>query len=428
MFEDYSLLRFSFANMFINILRESFLFAWQSLVANKLRTTLSLLGVTIGIFSIIFVLSVVDSMEADMKEGLNVIGSDVLFIQKWPMGPEEGDKEFEWWKYMKRRQPSLSDMEKLEARFPEASAIAYRSGTSKTCEYRNSFVKDVYINAISCKYNQTVTIKLEKGRYFSEIECSSGKNCALIGNTVAEQLFGAEDPIGKEIKVGGLRVTVIAVMEKEGASLFGNGMDLSVFVPINFGMKLLDPDSEDGTITVKAQKGVSNKELKDETIALFREIRGVKLGKANDFSIIESSMISGMVDSVIGVFNIAGMVIGIFAILVGAFSIANIMFVSVRERTNLIGIQKSLGAKNYFILLQFLFESIALCMIGGLIGLFFVWIVAQILTSAFEFHFILPFSRIVMGIGISVVVGIVAGIVPAWGAAKLSPVDAMRSK
>lgn len=407
---------------------ESFLFAWQALVVNKLRTILSLLGVTIGIFSIIFVLSVVDSMEADMKASLNQIGPDILFIQKWPMGPEEGDKEYKWWEYMKRRQPTLKDMAKLEDRLESAAAMAFRSSTTKTGQVGNNNLEGINVNAVSYLYNMVMPLKIDQGRYFTELECEGGSNLAIIGHTVADQLFGATDPIGREMKIGGLKVTVVGTLQKEGASLFGNGSDLALYVPVNFGVRLLDVDEKDAAISVKALPGVTNKELKDETIAVFREIRGIKPELNNDFSIIESSMISGIVDSIVGVFNTAGLVIGIFAILVGAFSIANIMFVSVRERTNIIGIQKSLGAKNYFVLFEFLFESIALCIIGGSFGLLLVWLTDMALSSFVEFPFILPFNRILMGIGISVAVGIVAGIIPALGAARMNPVDAMRSK
>lgn len=389
---------------------------------------LSLLGVTIGIFSIIFVLSVVDSMEADMKQSLNMIGSDILFIQKWPMGPEDGAEEYEWWKYMKRRQPSLTDMEKLRLRLDGAQYLAFQTSTSATAEFNSSFVKGVNVTGISCDYNEVMPLKLSDGRYFSRLECDGGTPVAIIGYNVADALFAGASAVGQEIKLGGLRVTVIGVLQKEGASLFGTGLDLSAFVPVGFGTRLVNPDDVESSIIVKADNGVTNKELRDETIAVFREVRGVKPSGDNDFSIIESSMISSIVDSIVSVFNIAGMVIGIFAILVGAFSIANIMFVSVRERTNIIGIQKSLGAKNYFVLMQFLFESIALCVIGGVVGLFFVWLTNKGLSAAFELTFILPLNRIVMGIGISVAVGLVAGIVPALGAARMNPVDAMRSK
>lgn len=414
--------------MILRLIGESFIFAWQALVVNKLRTVLSLLGVTIGIFSIIFVLSVVDSMEADMKSSLDMIGGDILFIQKWPMGPEEGSKEYEWWKYMSRRQPNVKDMDKLSDRLNSYSAMAYQVSTQKNAEYKNNYLNDAGVVAVSFDYNQCIALKIEKGRYFSQQEANAGANLAMIGAVVAEQLFPSEDPLGKDIKVGGLKCTVIAVLEKEGASLFGNGTDQSVMVPVAFGLKLMDLEEQDGSIIVKAKEGITNAQLKDDVLATFREVRGVKPGADNDFSIIESKAISGMVDSIVGVFNIAGMIIGIFAILVGAFSIANIMFVSVKERTNIIGIQKSLGAKNYFILFQFLFESVALCLIGGTLGLLLVWMLSSILTAAFDFNFILPLSRILMGLSISAIVGTVAGFVPALQASRLNPVDAIRSK
>ncbi len=414
--------------MILRLIGESFVFAWQALVVNKLRTVLSLLGVTIGIFSIIFVLSVVDSMEADMKSSLDMIGGDILFIQKWPMGPEEGSTEYEWWKYMSRRQPNVKDMDKLHDRMNSFSAMAYQVSTLKNAEYKNNYLNDANVVAVTFDYNQCIALKIAQGRYFSRQEADAGTNLALIGAVVAEQLFPSEEPLGKDIKIGGLKCTVIGVLEKEGASLFGNGSDQSVMVPVGFGLKLINLEELDGSIIVKAKEGITNAQLKDDVMATFREVRGIKPGGENDFSLIESKAISGMVDSIVGVFNVAGMIIGVFAILVGAFSIANIMFVSVKERTNVIGIQKSLGAKNYFILFQFLFESVALCLIGGALGLLFVWLLSSVLTVAFDFNFILPVSRVVMGLSISAIVGTVAGFVPALQASRLNPVDAIRSK
>jgi putative ABC transport system permease protein len=199
-------------------------------------------------------------------------------------------------------------------------------------------------------------------------------------------------------------------------------------LPIEFATRIIPTEVQDANITIKAREGTSNKEMRDEVVSVFREVRGLKPRSENDFSVIEASMINEIVDSIISVFNIVGIVIGIFAILVGAFSIANIMFVSVAERTNIIGIQKALGAKNYFILTQFLFESVALCLIGGVIGLLLVWLVVSILSSVIEFEFMLPLARIIGGLSISVVVGLVAGIIPAMKAARLNPVDAIRSK
>ncbi len=390
---------------------------------------LSLLGVTIGIFSIIFVLSVVDSMEEEMRSSFDTIGSDILFIQKWPMGPEEGDTEFAWWNYMNRRPVNVRDMEKLRTRLTAASAMAYSNAGGAQAEYGNNYMKQVTTMAVTYQYRDIIAIKLQDGRYFTPMESEGGSNKAIIGATVKDQLFGNEDAIGKSVKVGGLKVDVIGVFQKEGTSLFGSGMDEAIMMPYAFGIRLVASEGDNASISVKAATGISNKELKDDVISMFREVRSIKPGLKNDFSIIQSSMIADLVDSIVGLFNVVGVIIGIFAILVGAFSIANIMFVSVSERTNIIGIQKALGAKNRFILGQFLFESVALCIIGGLIGLAFVWFLVLILDSVVDqFHFILPFSRVVMGLGISVVVGLIAGIIPAMKAANMNPVDAMRSK
>lgn len=413
--------------MILNIIRESFLFALHALNANRLRTVLSLLGVTIGIFSIIFVLSVVDSMEAEMKSSFDSIGSDVVFIQKWPFGPEDGEKDYAWWKYMRRRPPALRDMKILQEKIDCAEAVAFQSSTSGTSSYLSNSLENTGIMGVTYDYNKTIALKIAEGRYFNEIESEEGKNFAIIGNTVKNQLFGLDSPLGKEIKIGGLKVQVIGVFEKEGTTLFGDGMDAVIMMPFQFATRLIPPQNEDSKIFIKAKAGISNQQLRDEVTGAFREVRRIKPKADKDFSIIESSMINEIVDSIIDVFNIVGMVIGIFSILVGAFSIANIMFVSVAERTPIIGIQKSLGAKNYFILIQYLFESISLCIIGGAVGLLFVWLTTAGLGAVIDFSFILPIQRVIAGITISVVVGVIAGIIPAIKASRLNPVDAIRS-
>ncbi len=407
-------------------LKEAFAFATQSLVVNKLRTVLSLFGVTIGIFSIIFVLSIVDSMEADMKEGLSVMGSDLLFIQKWPMGPEKDGGEYEWWKYWQRRQPSKEDLDLLKAEINSFSAATIQVRASKTIEHENNSLEGVGFLGVGYDYIQAIDLKIEKGRYFSQMECDGGRPVALIGYSLAEQLFGAEYPVGKDIKIQGQKAEVIGVMAKEGSSLFGGERDLSVYVPYEYAQRFVG-DMDDVTLLIKAKKDVDVDVLKGDVMSVFRGIRGIRPTEENDFSVIDSSMISDMVNSIVGVFNVAGMFIGIFAILVGAFSIANIMFVSVKERTNIIGIQKALGAKRYFILSQFLFESMLLCLVGGIMGLLLVFGVLSLLNSATDFHFFLPMSRIVLGISVSLVVGLVAGFIPALRAANLRPVDAIRS-
>ncbi len=413
--------------MVLKMLRESLSFAGHSLVQNRLRTMLSLLGVTIGIFSIIFVLSVVDSMEAEMKASFDMIGSDVMFIQKWPMSPEDGAAQYEWWKYMQRRPPAYRDMVRLEKRMENASALAFSNGSMCNVFHGNSSFENANLSGVTYNYRETVAVRIGTGRYFTREECEAGNNICMIGLPLSIQLFGTDNPIGREIKIDGLAATVIGVFEKEGTSLFGDGFDYTVMVPYPFSTRLIPGDNEDTQIVVKAAAGVTNEDMRGEVIQIFREVRGVKPREEKDFSIIEAAMINEMVDGIIAVFNIVGVVIGIFAILVGAFSIANIMFVSVSERTHIIGIQKALGAKNYFILVQFLAESTMLCVIGGAIGLLAVWLVSIILTALIDFQFILPLARIFLGITISVAVGIVAGIIPAMKAAFMNPVDAIRS-
>jgi putative ABC transport system permease protein len=408
------------------IILESVKMAFQALVSNKLRTILSLLGVTIGIFSIIFVLAVVDSMEKDMRESLESVGSDVMMIKKWPMGPEDGKEEYEWWKFMSRREPSTKDMAQLEARLTTAQALAYESGTSQTAKFEGNYLENVWVNGVTFYYNQTRTVKIDKGRYFTEHECDGGRAVCIIGYTVAQELFGKGESLDKEITIAGLKLRVIGQMKKEGASLFGNGMDQTIIVPVGYAIRWMNVEEVDGSIMIKAKSTSTPDDLKGEVIQQFRAIRGIKPGGDNDFSIIEAKMISDVLDQIVGVFNTAGMFIGIFAIVVGAFSIANIMFVSVKERTNLIGVQKALGAKKVFILIQFLTEAISLCIMGGLMGLGLVYVSILGLNAAFEMAFILPIDRVFMGIGISVIVGLIAGILPAWSAANLDPVEAMR--
>ncbi len=405
---------------------ESFLSATKSLKSNILRTVLSLLGVTVGIFLIIAVLSAVSSFETGIKASFDMIGDDVLFVQKWPMGPEDGDEEYAWWKYMSRRQPQIKDVSDLNQRLTNAQAIGYQTQSSKTAQFLNNFMENVAVMGINYAYKDVIGIKLSSGRYFTVDECDGGRNVAIIGAIVKQQLFGDDEAVGKKIKVGGLKVEVIGVFEKEGASLLQNGFDQVVCVPVNFSGRLFNSKEAECSIIVKAKEGVENEALKDEVTATMRSIRRLKTKQDNDFSVIEATMIGDFIDTFFDLITQFGFWIGSMSIFVGAFGIVNIMFVSVKERTRQIGIQKALGAKSKFILLQFLFESIVLCMIGGVVGLLLVYLLMIGISAATDLDFFLSWDNATMGIVISVVVGVVAGIIPAWRASQLDPVDAMR--
>jgi putative ABC transport system permease protein len=405
---------------------ESFLSATKSLKSNILRTVLSLLGVTVGIFLIIAVLSAVSSFETGIKASFDMIGDDVLFIQKWPMGPEDGDEEYAWWKYMSRRQPQVKDVSDLNQRLTNAEAIGYQTQSSKTAQFLNNFMDNVAVMGINYAYKDVIGIKLSSGRYFTVDECDGGRNVAIIGAIVKQQLFGDGEAVGKKIKVGGLKVEIIGVFEKEGASLLQNGFDQVVSVPVNFSGRLFNSKEAECSIIVKAKEGVENEALKDEVIATMRGVRRLKTKQDNDFSVIEATMIGDFIDTFFNLITQFGFWIGSMSIFVGAFGIVNIMFVSVKERTRQIGIQKALGAKSAFILLQFLFESIVLCMIGGVVGLLLVYFLMLGISAATDLDFFLSWDNASMGIIISVVVGVLAGIIPAWSASQLDPVDAMR--
>lgn len=415
--------------IFFRLFGESIAFAYQALGVNKLRTLLSLLGVTIGIFSIISVFTLVDSLKSGIEESFDVLNDDVLFIQQMPWGPEEGDTEFKWWEFIRRKQPALKDASNLQKRLTKAEAVAFATGTSGVAEYKNSSYGSAEIAGVSFEYNEVIKLDIAQGRYFTEVESDGGRNTVIIGNEIAETLFGNLNPIGKSIKVKGHKVKVIGVFSKEGTSIIGSPFDKLVLMPVKLITRMVDVRNTDCQILVKSNPGVSNAELKDEIIGQFRAIRKLSIKKKNDFSVNEASMLSALVDGVFAMINAVGFVIGFFAILVGGFSIANIMFVSVKERTNIIGIQKALGAKNSFIMLQFLAESIFLCVFGGIIGLILMSILVLIVNMwSDSFTLVIFWSNLVIGVVISAVIGLVSGILPAYTASRLNPVDAIRSK
>jgi len=412
--------------MLLVLIKESLLFAWQSLVSNKLRSFLSLLGITIGIFAIILVFTIVDSLENNIRGSIQTLGNNVVYVQKWPwlFGPD-----YPWWKYINRPTPQYFELEELRKRCRSAEALAYRLGARKTIKYKSNHIQNAVVAGISHEFYKIKNFDLSSGRYFTQRETEAGYHVTLIGAEIANGLFPGEDPVGKEIKIAGHKATVIGVIKKEGEILLGNSFDYQAIVPFNFARYLIDIRSEnsDPTIYAKARPNVSNAEMIDELTGLLRAIRRLKpLGEPN-FALNEISLLSKGFDSLFEIVGLAGWIIGGFSILVGGFGIANIMFVSVRERTNLIGIQKSLGAKNIFILVQFLGESVLLCVIGGFFGLVLTWLMTMAARGAMEIDISLTGTNIILGFTISVLIGIISGFIPAYSASQLDPVEAIRS-
>ncbi len=412
--------------LFLRLTLESFRFAWQALRSNILRTVLSLLGVTVGIFSIIGVYTMVDSLEANVKSGLSSIGSQSIYIEKFPWGI--GESEYPWWKYFMRPQPTYKEFRSLKNTLKEADAITIMSWNSATAKRKsNSFNSQV--QGVSYEYDKINETPVEKGRYFLEQEVDAARPVAILGAMVAETLFGNEDPINQRIKVRGENFTVIGVVEKKGKQMIevGGNPDEKIFVPFLKHKRMFSSGNLTGTIQVKARDvegGLEN--LEHELRGQMRTLRGLKPLAEDNFALNRPDALVNFMTTIFSSIRTGGFVIGLFALLIGGFGIANIMFVSVRERTNIIGIQKSLGAKNFFILFQFLFEAVLLCLMGGLIGLLLVYLVSFIPLGTMDV--VLTPSNMIFGLVISSIIGVVAGMIPAVQAASMDPVIAIRAK
>jgi putative ABC transport system permease protein len=408
---------------------ESFSFAFGSLKGNKLRTFLSLLGITIGIFAIISVFTVIDSLENYIRNSLNSLGSNMVYIQKWPWAPPEGETEYPWWKYLNRPVPTMEETEELIRRSKNIENAVYFFGFNRTVQFENSKAENTEILATTHDLINTWSLEIEKGRYFTESESNSGAAIAVLGSELATKLFDQVNPVGKMIKFQGHRFLVIGVYTKKGTDMFGTSMDKRVHIPVVYAMNMVDVrDRDQGqTINVKAKADADRDEFVAELEGIMRSMHRLKPMEENDFAINEVSLISNRFDAFFKVFNFAGWIIGGFSILVGGFGIANIMFVSVKERTKIIGIQKAIGAKKYFILLQFIFEAVVLSLLGGIIGLFLIFIGTLIFSYVADMSIALTMSNIILGLTISGVIGVMAGFIPALSAARLDPVNAMNS-
>ncbi|UYW01341.1 ABC transporter permease [Flavobacterium agricola] len=412
--------------LYLRLLSESFKFATNALRSNKLRTFLSLLGVTIGIFSIIAVLAAVDSLDHKIKNDLSNLDKNTIYLMKYSFGPSDIPD----WKIQQFPNVTYDEFEFVRKNLRGIDKASFNMFVpSQNVKSDFGSASGVSISPCTNEYEDLDVLNIETGRFFNESESNSGAPVVVLGKTVAETLFPGVDPLGKYIRAYGKRLQVIGVLEKAGSINVGGSTDMKAILPVNFIRQIYGDNNKGATpaIIVKPVKEYDINLFQDELTQKLRTYRGLKPSDDNNFFVNVFSGFTDLIDNIVAQLNFMGWILSGFSLLVGGFGIANIMYVSVKERTNLIGIQKSLGAKSRFILYQFLFEAVILSLFGGLVGLLLVWLIAIAASSALDFEFILSLKNIIIGSSLAAVIGLISGILPAISASKLDPVEAIRS-
>lgn len=412
----------------MRLLFEGFVLALQELWNHKTRSLLSVMGISIGIFCVISVQMMLDSVEQNIRQSFQRLGNDVVFIDKFPWNEDPGAS---WWKYIKRPYVSYDEYKVIKENVPSAEKVAIRLLLrEQEIKHKEVVLENVFMAAPTHDFADIVGIELFEGRWFSQVESQLGSPAVVLGYKVAKELF--DDParaVGNNIRVMGRKTTVTGVLKEEGKSILGDGFDNIALVPFNYMRRYVSAQQEKfmPLIVVKTAQNASVEQLKDEVTGTLRSKRKLHPAEEDNFAINQISILTGVLDAVFAIVHLAGWLIGIFSILVGGFGIANIMFVSVKERTGIIGIKKSLGAKSHIILFEFLVEAIFLCLAGGLLGIALVWATAFAGNWFIDsFELVLSSFNMMIGFALSFVIGVVAGIIPAVQAARMNPVEAIR--
>lgn len=413
----------------VGLIAESASFAFFSIKSDKLRTFLSLFGVTVGIFSIVAVFCAVDSLKANIMEGVQSFGSDIVYIDRFPMAQEEGEdgEPLQWWDYLQRPEITEENFEYVARNAALAESVVYVIMGNGNASYRRNNYSNAFLVITTDGLENVMSYSLAEGRDFSQMEIRGGSNVAILGYNVAQELFGDSYPVGKKVKVKGGSATVVGVLEKQGESMVSIvNTDDAVILPLQFGKTVLASAWGSGMMMAAPAEGVSRDAFIDELRLLLRSCRGLSPSERDDFAINEMTFLLDMLDSVFRGISKAGWIIGAFSLIIGGFGIANIMFVSVQERMNQIGIQKALGAKRYVILTQFMVEASFLSLAGGLVGIFLVFLISIPVNAVSEYFTItLSLDNAIAGMLIAVVLGILSGLIPAWKAATVDPVRAI---
>lgn len=413
---------------YLEIIWTSLKMALQEFRSNKLRTFLSLFGVTIGIFCIISVLSTVESLEMAVQKDIKALGNNTIYIDKWEYG---GGGEYPWWKYVKRPEPKYEEMKLLKEKVVNASNIAFQTDANGDLEYESDVVTGVLYYGFTEDFPNIQKVEIVLGRALTQSDFDYASNSVVIGYEVAAKLFGAADKaVGKQVKMkSGKTGNIVGLIKKQGKSIVGGWeFDNSILITRGF-LKSIQPEQwSSPKILAQAKEGVSIAMLRDELEGAMRSIRKLKPTQEDNFSLNDVDAFSSFASGIFGNINKGGWAIAALSLVVGMFGVANIMFVTVRERTSQIGLKKAIGAKRSTILTEFLLESAFLCIMGGLIGLFLVFVLTRIATAAIGFPIFISINIMLLAVGICILVGVLAGIIPASIAARMDPVVAIRSK
>lgn len=403
--------------------------ALHELKANRLRTVLSLLGITIGIFCIIAVLTVLDSLKNNIQKDMDTLGSDVLYIGRWPWMDEGG--EYKWWEFIRRPSMTPVEVKAVESQVADAGIVTLCLNLRRlTLKHNDLDVSGISGYAVLNGFDKIQNVDISHGRYLLPAELESGTNAVVLGGEVVESLFpGANDPTGLSVHLLGHKFNVVGVMKRTGQNMAGFDFDNAIIIPYYAAASVVDVRSlnNDPTLLVKAAAGKNLDEVKYEVEGALRRARKVKPGQPDDFAINQLSTVSERLGIMFGTINIVAWIIGGFSLIVGAFGIANIMFVTVKERTKIIGLKKAIGARRSSIMWEFLLEAIVLCLIGGGIGIFVVLLLSLLLTYGVGFEVTLSAGNFFIGIFVSIFVGVLSGLIPARSAARLDPVVAIRT-
>lgn len=414
----------------LSIFWNSFKMSLQEIANNKLRSALSLIGIAFGIFCIIGVLATVGSLQSKVQTDMKSLGTNTIYIDKWEY--TNGGNDYPWWKFVNRPVPKFSEVQQIKDRSYLAKYVAYVNTSNTTVTYRNNEAKNVNIYGVSPDFFKMQDIEIEVGRVQTANDFSGGNPVCLIGYEVAQNLFGrAELALSKNVKFEGKVVNVIGVLKKQGQSFVNvYDYDHSIITTYRFYASIYNVNSQwtNANIMVNGKEGISSKALVDDLEGVMRQIRRLSPKDDDNFALNDINTLSESVNGFFGSVNAGGWAIAGLSLIVGAFGVANIMFVTVRERTSQIGLKKAIGAKSRTILTEFLLESAFLCLIGGAIGLGMVWLLSVVLSTIMPFPIIIAPDIIILAFSICIILGILSGIIPASIAAKMNPVMAIRSK